>query len=75
MYLEPEQYKKAAWIIYGGGVFLLAALYFFRIAWNLLKKKWGKKLVPPSWNRKHSTRGVHEDIFHHRHGAHDYDPS
>ncbi|MBB4826881.1 rod shape determining protein RodA [Sporosarcina luteola] len=27
MYLEPEQYKKAAWIIYGGGVFLLALLY------------------------------------------------
>src|SRR6185312_7175816 len=28
MYLEPEQYKKAAWIIYGGGIFLLATLYF-----------------------------------------------
>lgn len=27
MYLEPEQYKKAAWIIYGGGVFLLALLF------------------------------------------------
>ena len=26
MYLEPEQYKKAAWIIYGGGIFLLALL-------------------------------------------------
>ena len=28
MYLEPEQYKKAAWIIYGGGIFLLGLLEF-----------------------------------------------
>ena len=39
MYLEPEQYKKAAWIIYGGGVMLLIA--FFIILPD------GMKLVAP----------------------------
>ena len=36
MYLEPEQYKKAAWIIYGGGVFLLAVLFILPESMNLL---------------------------------------
>ena len=39
MYLEPEQYKKAAWFIYGGGIFLLAALYFLPDSLSTCRKK------------------------------------
>ena len=28
MYLEPEQYKKVSWLLYGLGIFLLVFLYF-----------------------------------------------
>lgn len=39
MYLEPEQYKKAAWIIYGGGVFLLALLYVLPDSMELVARR------------------------------------
>ncbi|MBE1555163.1 FtsW/RodA/SpoVE family cell cycle protein [Sporosarcina limicola] len=39
MYLEPEQYKKAAWIIYGGGVFLLALLEFLPGSMALVEER------------------------------------
>ena len=41
MYLEPEQYKKAAWFIYGGGIFLLAALYFLPDSLSLVERRNG----------------------------------
>ena len=45
MFLEPDQYKKAAWIIYGGGVFLLALLiYTSRKAWKLLQEEMAQKV-------------------------------
>lgn len=47
MYLEPEQYKKAAWIIYGGGIFLLALLHFLPDGMPLVKEINGAK----SWFR------------------------
>lgn len=43
MYLEPEQYKKAAWIIYGGGVFLLATLYILPESLDLVSRRNGAK--------------------------------
>jgi len=43
MYLEPEQYKKAAWFIYGGGIFLLAALYFLPDSLSLVERRNGAK--------------------------------
>lgn len=43
MYLEPEQYKKAAWIIYGGGVFLLALLIILPDSMELVAKRNGAK--------------------------------
>ncbi|KXH80940.1 FtsW/RodA/SpoVE family cell cycle protein [Sporosarcina sp. HYO08] len=39
MYLEPDQYKKAAWIIYGGGVFLLALLYILPDSLALVERR------------------------------------
>ena len=39
MYLEPEQYKKAAWIIYGGGVLLLAMLYILPDSLALVERR------------------------------------
>lgn len=43
MYLEPEQYKKAAWIIYGGGILLLATLYFLPDGLSLVERRNGAK--------------------------------
>ncbi|CAM3217459.1 FtsW/RodA/SpoVE family cell cycle protein [Filibacter tadaridae] len=43
MYLEPEQYKKAAWIIYGGGIFLLALLEFLPDSMALVAERNGAK--------------------------------
>ena len=43
MYLEPEQYKKAAWIIYGGGIFLLALLHFLPDGMDLVAPRNGAK--------------------------------
>lgn len=43
MYLEPEQYKKAAWIIYGGGVLLLLALYLLPDSLPLVERRNGAK--------------------------------
>jgi rod shape determining protein RodA len=43
MYLEPDQYKKAAWIIYGGGVFILALLYILPESLELVAKRNGAK--------------------------------
>lgn len=43
MYLEPDQYKKAAWIIYGGGVFLLALLYILPDSFELVSRRNGAK--------------------------------
>ena len=51
MFLEPEQYKKAAWIIYGGGVFILALLFILPDGMKLSRtKEWSEKLVPYSWH-------------------------
>ncbi|MFJ7935000.1 FtsW/RodA/SpoVE family cell cycle protein [Sporosarcina sp. NPDC096371] len=43
MFLEPEQYKKAAWIIYGGGILLLATLYFLPDGIKLVAPRNGAK--------------------------------
>lgn len=43
MYLEPEQYKKIAWFIYGGGVFLLALLIILPDHMELVAKRNGAK--------------------------------
>ncbi|MFS0577154.1 FtsW/RodA/SpoVE family cell cycle protein [Sporosarcina sp. 179-K 3D1 HS] len=43
MYLEPEQYKKAAWAIYGGGIFLLAILYILPESMELVSRRNGAK--------------------------------
>jgi len=43
MYLEPVQYKKIAWFIYGGGVFLLALLIILPDQMELVAKRNGAK--------------------------------
>lgn len=43
MYLDPEQYKKIAWFIYGGGVFLLALLIILPDHMDLVAKRNGAK--------------------------------
>ena len=43
MYLEPDQYKKAAWIIYGGGIFLLVLLYILPDSIELVSRRNGAK--------------------------------
>jgi len=43
MFLEPDQYKKAAWIIYGGGVFILALLIILPDSMELVAKRNGAK--------------------------------
>ncbi len=43
MYIEPEQYKKAAWIIYGGGLFLLIVLFLLPESLELVARKNGAK--------------------------------
>ncbi|MBO0602137.1 rod shape-determining protein RodA [Sporosarcina sp. E16_3] len=43
MFLEPEQYKKAAWIIYGGGVFILALLFILPDGMKLVEPRNGAK--------------------------------
>lgn len=43
MYLEPEQYKKMAWIIYGSGLFLLALLHFLPDQMSLVAPRNGAK--------------------------------
>lgn len=43
MYLEPEQYKKAAWIIYGGGIFLLFLLFILPDGLSLVAPRNGAK--------------------------------
>lgn len=43
MYLEPEQYKKAAWIIYGGGVFLLLTLFALPDSLSIVEPRNGAK--------------------------------
>ncbi|GKV68275.1 rod shape-determining protein RodA [Sporosarcina sp. NCCP-2716] len=43
MYIEPEQYKKAAWVIYGGGVFLLVVLFVLPESLELVARKNGAK--------------------------------
>ncbi|KZE36983.1 rod shape-determining protein RodA [Bhargavaea cecembensis] len=39
MYFDPEQYKKAAWIIYGGGVFLLFLLFILPEGMDLVARR------------------------------------
>lgn len=39
MYFDPEQYKKAAWIIYGGGVFLLFLLFILPDGMELVARR------------------------------------
>ncbi|MCM3087811.1 rod shape determining protein RodA [Bhargavaea ginsengi] len=39
MYFDPEQYKKAAWIIYGGGVFLLFMLFILPEGMELVARR------------------------------------
>jgi len=39
MYLDPEQYKKAAWAIYGGGVLLLALLFILPESMELVARR------------------------------------
>ncbi|EMR04940.1 Rod shape-determining protein RodA [Bhargavaea cecembensis DSE10] len=39
MYFDPEQYKKAAWIIYGGGVFLLFLLFILPEGMELVARR------------------------------------
>ena len=43
MFLEPDQYKKAAWIIYGGGVFILALLFILPESMDLVSRRNGAK--------------------------------
>ncbi|HJF34079.1 MAG TPA: rod shape-determining protein RodA [Sporosarcina psychrophila] len=43
MYLEPDQYKKASWIIYGGGVFILALLFILPEHLELVARRNGAK--------------------------------
>jgi len=43
MFLEPDQYKKAAWIIYGGGVFILALLFILPDGMELVASRNGAK--------------------------------
>ncbi|WJY27162.1 MULTISPECIES: FtsW/RodA/SpoVE family cell cycle protein [Sporosarcina] len=43
MYFEPEQYKKAAWLIYGGGLFLLFVLFILPESLDLVARKNGAK--------------------------------
>ncbi|WOV87101.1 FtsW/RodA/SpoVE family cell cycle protein [Sporosarcina oncorhynchi] len=43
MYLEPEQYKKAAWVIYGGGIFLLFLLFILPDGMALVAPRNGAK--------------------------------
>ncbi|WP_186672236.1 FtsW/RodA/SpoVE family cell cycle protein [Sporosarcina sp. BP05] len=43
MFLEPDQYKKAAWVIYGGGVFILALLIILPDSMDLVSKRNGAK--------------------------------
>ena len=43
MFLEPDQYKKAAWIIYGGGVFILALLFILPESMELVGRRNGAK--------------------------------
>ena len=43
MYFEPEQYKKAAWLIYGGGLFLLVMLYILPESMDLAARRNGAK--------------------------------
>ncbi len=43
MYLEPEQYKKSAWVIYGGGLFLLILLHFLPDSMKLVAPRNGAK--------------------------------
>lgn len=43
MFLEPDQYKKAAWIIYGGGVFILALLFILPESMDLVERRNGAK--------------------------------
>ncbi|KAA0948431.1 rod shape-determining protein RodA [Sporosarcina sp. ANT_H38] len=43
MLLDPDQYKKAAWIIYGGGIFLLALLNFLPDSMELVAPRNGAK--------------------------------
>jgi rod shape determining protein RodA len=43
MFLEPDQYKKAAWIIYGGGVFILALLFILPESMELVARRNGAK--------------------------------
>lgn len=43
MFLEPDQYKKAAWIIYGGGVFILALLFILPDGMALVAPRNGAK--------------------------------
>ncbi|MGM9920983.1 MAG: FtsW/RodA/SpoVE family cell cycle protein [Bhargavaea sp.] len=39
MYFDPEQYKKAAWVIYGGGVFLLFLLFILPEGMELVARR------------------------------------
>ena len=43
MFFEPDQYKKAAWIIYGGGVFILALLFILPESMELVERRNGAK--------------------------------
>lgn len=43
MYLEPEQYKKAAWIIYGGGILLLFTLFILPDSLSIVEPRNGAK--------------------------------
>ena len=43
MYFEPEQYKKAAWLIYGGGLSLLILLYILPESMELVARRNGAK--------------------------------
>ncbi|MGG0642339.1 FtsW/RodA/SpoVE family cell cycle protein [Sporosarcina gallistercoris] len=43
MYFEPEQYKKAAWIIYGGGIFALFVLFILPESLELVARRNGAK--------------------------------
>ncbi len=43
MFLEPDQYKKAAWIIYGGGLFILALLFILPDGMKLVEPRNGAK--------------------------------
>lgn len=43
MYFEPEQYKKAAWLIYGAGVFALFVLFILPESMELVARRNGAK--------------------------------